>query len=254
MRILPARTARTAALVVLALLTPGTMDRAAAAPGIIPSPVEFAAPDGLMLQGTYWAAAGPGPGVLLLHQCNADRASWEPLGRALAAAGCHVLAFDLRGFGGSKGGLGGDFATDSKTLWPMYPGDVDRAVEFLRGLPDVDGARLGVMGASCGGSQALLLALRDEKVKALGFLSSSLPWLGESDVAQFTANRSMPVLAIGAEEDEGTFERMKAMFDISKDPLSKLILYKGDLHGAPLFAFDAGLVPSIVAWFGSALR
>ena len=221
--------------------------------GVVPAPVEFAAPDGLMLQGTYWAATGPGPAVLLLHQCNADRESWDPLARALAAAGVHVLAFDFRGFGGSKGPLVGDFAQESKMLWPSYPEDVERAVAFLRGLPEVEGARLGVMGASCGGSQALLLSLRDEDVKALGFLSSSLPWLSDTDVEQFEANRLLPVLAIAAEEDEGTFDRMKGLFDKSKEPHSKLILYKGALHGVPLFAHDPGLVDSIVAWFKSVL-
>lgn len=225
----------------------------ARAGGVPPSPVEFAAPDGLMLQGTYWAAAGAGPGVLLLHQCNADKDGWAPLAGALAAAGVHVLAFDFRGFGGSRSELVGAFTEQSKELWPSFPDDVDRAVEFLRGMPDVDGARLGVMGASCGGSQALLLALRDPEVKAVGFLSSSLPWLGDVDVAQFEANRTLPVLAIAAEEDEGTYERMQELFAKSAEGRSKLVLYKGELHGVPLFEHDPGLVPSIVAWFTAAL-
>ncbi len=217
------------------------------------APVEFAAPDGLMLQGTYWAAPGPGPAVLLLHQCNADKESWAPLASALATAGVHVLAFDFRGFGGSRSGMVGAFAEQETELWPSFPDDVDRAVEFLRGMPDVDGSRLGVMGASCGGSQALLLALRDPGVKAAGFLSSSLPRLGDVDVAQFEANRTLPVLAIAAEADKGSYARMQELFARSAEGRTKLVLYKGGLHGVPLFAHDPGLVPSIVAWFTAVL-
>lgn len=242
------RTIRTALAALVPLLAAAGAVRAAD-----PAPVEFAAPDGLMLQGSYWAAAGPGPAVLLLHQCNADRDSWAPLARALSAAGVHVLAFDFRGFGGSRSELVGEFAEQSKELWPAFPDDVDRAVAFLRGMPDVDPSRLGVMGASCGGSQALLLALRDPGVKALGFLSSSLPRLDNVDVAQFEANRSLPLLAVAAEKDEGTYERMRELFAKSADPRTKLVLYKGELHGVPLFEHDAGLVPSIVAWFTAAL-
>ncbi len=237
-----------ARVVTAVLLLAASPARAGAAP---PSPVEFAAPDGLMLQGTYWAAAGAGPAVLLLHQCNADKDSWAPLAGALAAAGVHVLAFDFRGFGGSRNEAVD--ASPEESRWSSCPDDVDRAVEFLRGMPDVDGARLGVMGASCGGSQALLLALRDPEVKAVGFLSSSLPRLGDVDVAQFQANRTLPVLAIAAEKDKGSYERAQALFAGSADPRTKLVLYKGALHGVPLFEHDPGLVASIVAWFTAAL-
>jgi alpha-beta hydrolase superfamily lysophospholipase len=218
-----------------------------------PADVEFAAPDGLMLHATYWAADGPGPAVLLLHQCNKDRASWSPLAGALADAGLHVLAFDFRGFGASRGPLVGEFQDDRDRLWQDFPMDVDRALAFVRTLPDVDGERLGVMGASCGGSQALLAALRDPAIRAIGFLSSSLPWLADAELAQFEANRSLPILAVAADADQGALQRAKRLFEGSKHARSELILYKGELHGVPLFEHDPGLVGSIVAWFRSAL-
>src|SRR5829696_711723 len=68
-----------------------------------PRVVDIAAPDGAILKGTYYAAAGPGPGVLLLHMCNANRQSWDQVGRQLSAAGIHALALDYRGYGDSPG-------------------------------------------------------------------------------------------------------------------------------------------------------
>ena len=41
-----------------------------------------------------------------------------------------------------------------------------RALDLLCGMPEVDGSRIGVTGASGGGSQSLFLALADERVRA----------------------------------------------------------------------------------------
>src|SRR5688500_18503152 len=65
--------------------------------------VSIKAPDGAILRATYYAAAKPGPGVLLLHMCNTDRKSWEPLEPHLAAAVIHAVALDYRGYGESGG-------------------------------------------------------------------------------------------------------------------------------------------------------
>src|SRR5687768_9003498 len=81
---------------------------AAAAPAFAQSApaardVTLTAADGTPLKATYYAAAQPGPAVLLLHMCNATRKSWEPLAPQLAAAGIHALSVDYRGFGESGG-------------------------------------------------------------------------------------------------------------------------------------------------------
>jgi predicted alpha/beta hydrolase len=65
--------------------------------------VAIAATDGTKLSATYYAAAKPGPAVLLLHMCNTTRRSWDPLAPRLAAAGINALSVDYRGFGDSGG-------------------------------------------------------------------------------------------------------------------------------------------------------
>ena len=68
-----------------------------AADSLPPRDVDIAAPDGITLKATYYAAAKPGPGVLLLHMCNSNRRAWEPVGRQLSAAGIGALALDYPG-------------------------------------------------------------------------------------------------------------------------------------------------------------
>jgi len=48
--------------------------------------IDLAATDGVKLKASYFAAGKPGPGVLLLHQCNQQRKNWEDLASRLAAA------------------------------------------------------------------------------------------------------------------------------------------------------------------------
>lgn len=236
---------RTATLLAAALLLTAAPGARANGHGL---DVEIAAPDGLILQGTYYEAALPGPAVLLLHQCNRDRHSWDGAALALLDAGFHVLTMDFRGFGGSVGQNVRSFEEQSEELWPMFDVDVDRAFDFLASLPGVDATRIGVVGASCGGSQALLRATRAGDVKALVFLSSSLPWISEEDIELFEKNREIPLFAIAAEGDRDSARAAKRLFDHSGSPESRLLLYKGYEHGVPLLDRDSRLIGEIVGF------
>src|ERR1700732_1685837 len=66
--------------------------------------VDLTTADGVKLKASYFAAAKPGPGVLLLHQCNRQRKIWDGLAQQLAAAGINVLTVDYRGYGERGGG------------------------------------------------------------------------------------------------------------------------------------------------------
>src|SRR6266404_88215 len=94
--------------------------------------VDLKAPDGTVLKASYFPAAMPGPGVLLLHQSSRTRDSWDDLARQLAAAGINTLTLDMRGFGES----GPPFAnltdaekTKVRAMW--WPSDVDAAFQYL---------------------------------------------------------------------------------------------------------------------------
>src|SRR5271165_4885367 len=88
-------------LLVLVALVSSSACRAQDAPA--PRNVDLSASDGTKLKATYFAASKPGPGVLLLHQCNRDRQVWYGLADQLTAAGINVLVLDYRGFGESGG-------------------------------------------------------------------------------------------------------------------------------------------------------
>ena len=111
--------------------------------------VDLQAADGITPRATYTRPGQPGPGMLLVHQCNMDRSSWQGFTLRLVDAGVHVLALNLRGFGDSggegmrgEGGFGG--------FMQKSTADVDMAYDYLMNQPGVDGGRVGVGEASCG--------------------------------------------------------------------------------------------------------
>jgi len=56
--------------------------------------IDLTAADGTQLKTTFFAAAKPGPGVLLLHQCNKDRKIWNGLARENAKRALEMLDLD----------------------------------------------------------------------------------------------------------------------------------------------------------------
>src|SRR4029077_20387661 len=98
--------------------------------------VDLTSADGTSLKGTFFAANKPGPGVLLIHQSNRDRKSWDSMAALLSSAGINALTIDMRGYGESGG----------KKRSPA-PEDVDAALEFLRSQAGVDRSRVALGGA-----------------------------------------------------------------------------------------------------------
>ena len=219
--------------------------------------ITITAADGFELKADYYAGQSGQPGMLLLHQCDGDRSMYRDLGQSFADQGMHALALDFRGFGGSRD-FDFDFAKATVGLSTReemiratlhisrhWPSDVDASVAFLR---ERTGALplIGVGGASCGGAQATLLAMRTE-LGALMMLSSAIA--DEDQAAQIAAISPIPGLFIAAEEDGRPYRGNQALFAAAQHKQSRMVVYKGAAHASPLFDQDPTLINSIVAWF-----
>jgi uncharacterized protein len=123
--------------------------------------ISFAS-DGLTLKGFLHVTDGTGkrPGLVLCHGFGGScRGAGHPeLAKALEQAGYVVLRFDFRGCGQSEGRRG-DVIVDEEIA------DLRHALDFLATQPAVDAARIGVIGASLGGSVAIEVAASDARVK-----------------------------------------------------------------------------------------
>src|SRR6202451_4652937 len=136
--------------------------------------VDLTSADGTKLKASYFSAGQPGPGVLLLHQCNVrGRKSWDGLAQQLAAAGINVLTLDYRGFGESGGDPFDKLppAQMGQIQKEKWPGDFDTAFQYLGSQPGVTPNMIGVGGASCGVDNSVQMARRHADVRSLVLLS-----------------------------------------------------------------------------------
>ena len=226
--------------------------------GNSPSAVDVKSADGTVLKATYFAAGKPGPGVLLFHQSNRTRTSWDDIARQLAAAGINTLTVDLRRYKEEK----------------EWSAAEDAAFEFLASHPGVNRDIIGIGGAGALGVDLCVETARRHanQVKSLVLISgeTSRPEL------QFLHEASqLPGLFVFSDNDEYPPEQeaMQLIYDTSSSLSKKLIHYsavkeapwlwyetsdgskvpaKGG-HGTDLFKPHPELRAMIVDWFATTL-
>jgi dienelactone hydrolase len=219
-----------------------------------PHVVDLTASDGTKLKATYYSASQPGPGVLLLHQCNQQRKNWDELAAQLAAVGIHVLTLDYRGYGDSSGDHPNemDMGAWHKMLTEKWPGDIDQAIEYLEAQPGVTRHILGIGGASCSVNQAIQAASRHPEVRSLVLLSGATDYRGRAFLRK---SDKMPILFVASDDDtDSAAALMQWLFTLSKNPGSRYVHYQTGGHGTLLFAVHKGLPGTIVDWYAQTLE
>ena len=190
--------------------------------------VDLKSANGTILKGTYFAAAKRGPGVLLFHQSNRTRKSWDDIGHQLVAGGINALTVD----------------TDpNKTRKQRWPGDLDAAFEFLVSQPGVNRDVVGIGGAGVLGVEDSVETARRHpaEVKSLVLLS------GETEGLDFLRQASqLPELFVVADNDEypPIVEAMELLYVTASSPSMKFVHYSAS-HEAPWLwyePFDIGKV------------
>ena len=212
--------------------------------------VSFAAPDGFSLKGTFYSAGKAGPGILLLHQCNADHQVYDQLGTMLSTAGYNVLAFDFRGFGNSKSGEFTDFQKQREKIMEKMPLDVDAAFTFLTSQEFVNSNALGIVAGSCGVNQGIHAAQRHPTVRTMVLLSGGTDAAGEGFIKN---SAKIPIFGVASEEDKAPAESIKKIVGLSTNRSSQLQMLKDAGHAAFMFEKEPDLQADIVIWFRSNL-
>lgn len=185
-----------------------------------PERVRFATKDGGVLHGDVYGAGERG--VVLAHGGRFNKESWEKQARALANAGFHVLAFDFRGYGKSRGPGQQDIFSAPLHL------DVLAGVRYLR----TRGAKsVSAVGGSLGGgaaAAAVIAAPREiDRLVLLGSTPDGAP-----------EELKVPKLYIATRHDSsGSGPRLpglQAHFDRAPEP-KELILLDGTAHAQFMF-------------------
>jgi esterase/lipase len=194
-------------------------------PTIAPSgrAVSFSTSDGVELEGELHG--GGDLAVILLHMFPADRTSWRAFAQQLAAEGHAALSFDFRGFGSS----GGERRVD--LVWR----DALAAVRFMmaRGHD-----RVALVGASMGGTAALIVAARED-LAAVVTLSAPSTFRGLAIPPEALELIDEPKLFIAAQGDVGAASSAQQLY--AESPGTKeLQILEGSDHGTELLEGGQG--------------
>ena len=123
---------------------------------------------------------GPFPFVVMFHGTGSDRheagTGYDLIAPKLAEAGIASARFDFAGSGDSPV----DYAEYTPSSGMQDGLDV---IAYMRGLDQVDDARLGLMGWSQGGMIAMLTASQTPDVKSL------VTWAGTLDMSGYAADQ-----------------------------------------------------------------
>ncbi|MCP4412273.1 MAG: alpha/beta hydrolase [Gammaproteobacteria bacterium] len=195
-------------------------------------------------------------GVLMLHQCNADRTMYKGLAENLANNGIHSLALDYRGYGESVNDKYSlkkiqESAKDEKDFWTkvdlivekFWQSDIQAAYQVL--VEKTGSSDISFIGASCGGTQSIQLA-KKHKPNSFIFFSAGMT---DKTISDFENLNDIPALVIASVGDKSTFKSSNALFLGTKNTNSRMISYKGKDHGKPLFEHDKNLENTMVEWF-----
>ena len=174
-------------LVVLSIVLPGVLAtnvppttlgaKRLAEFGVVARDVEYLAEDGTHLSAWY-VASHNGAAVVLRHGAGSTRTSVIAQAVVLARHGYGVLLTDARGHGRS-GGRAMDFGWNGDA-------DITASVSFLADQPDVELNRIGVVGLSMGGEEAIGAAAADDRISAVvaegatGRVAADKAWLNEA--------------------------------------------------------------------------
>jgi hypothetical protein len=174
-------------------------------------------PAGLNFAGTLTTPQGEGPhsAVVLLSGSGAQDRNEAIVGHRpflvladhLTRQGIAVLRFDDRGVGGSEGDVTSATTRD-------FAGDALAAVAFLKSRPEVDTARIGLIGHSEGALVGPLAAVESEDIAFLVLLAA--PGLPGEEIIYLQSAALVRVMGADEEAIAASRESQQRMFAIVK--------------------------------------
>jgi dienelactone hydrolase len=178
---------------------------------------------------TLPAGTGRFPAVILLHGCGGESRSQQFWIDRLTGWGYAVLRLDSF----SARGITSVCAPQSQHLATAADrsGDVLSAALWLRTRPEIDGARIGVLGMSHGGGTAAVVTRREYERLYPGLLKASVDYYGPC--RQPEQHGTVPLLALAGDADTwGYSARACQAFAaaLAPDQPMQVVVYPGAVH------------------------
>ncbi|MAE13655.1 hypothetical protein CMO92_03745 [Candidatus Woesearchaeota archaeon] len=199
------------------------------------SRVVLSTEDGMGIVASHYAAPSE-VGIILLHQLNLDRHSYDEFVGLLKEY--NTISIDFRGHGESDG----DWKEFSDDNFIAMQRDVAAAKNALR---ESGSSKFVIIGASIGANSAINFGAKEDDVIGVGALSPGLVYRGirsEHLVSEYTGN----LLIVVSDEDQYSYESSQHLFEASS-AVKELKVYQNAGHGTNMFE-NTDLKVYLVQW------
>lgn len=212
--------------------------------------ITFSSEDGFVLVGSLWEnPSASKPPLILVHQFNRDRHTFDALAQEAFSRGYRVLSFDVRGFGEStqKNSSRVTFTSFTEKDYQLIVHDILSAQKFLR----VE--RVLIVGASIGANAALNVGVLSPSAAGVVLLSPGENFKGIETFSAAKKN-TVPFLVISSKEDQYSDESSQRIFDLSPLADKKLLSLENAGHGTDMLLRNASLTKTVLDWLDAHSR
>jgi len=190
--------------------------------------VNFLTEDSVLIHATLYNGSGKGV-LILVHQLNKDRSTWDAFARYAQEKGYSSLAIDMRGHGENKG----SWKSFSNADFANIVLDIKAAKQFLsdNGYPT---DHLVIIGASIGANAALRYASEDPDVLGLFLLSPGLEYRGVKTHDAIVQYGTRFVEIAVSDGDTYSAQSAEQLDDLAKNPKLQIRSFEGNAHGTDM--------------------
>ncbi len=217
--------------------------------------VSILAADKFVLFGDFYQGEKFKGGVLLLHDCNAQRSVYKQQAQLLAAAGLNVLTLDFRGYGESRSV---DFSqqkirksaknilayqTKIAALFSYWASDSLTAFRWLRNKVD-NNKQIAIVSSGCSVNYAVAIA----EIMHVNSLVMITPQMDHNQKERYKNLADTATYFISSAHQIESYKTAKELFEWSGARGSKMQIFKGSHVGHSLVRHQKGLVNDISQW------
>ena len=222
--------------------------------------VQFQTVDGFQIRGTLFtsnAHQGTRPVVILLHDFSLNHTIWTDFTPDMVVnQGYVALAFDLRGHGGSafQNGQPRPVQSFNPADLNQMPLDVEAAIAYLKTRPEIDIARIGLIGADIGANIAFISAGTLSDIKTTISVS---PQYRDNQAQQILVGTNIPgftprnILYLAAFGDGYAYTSAETMASFTQGDV-QVLGFQGLNHGIQLLATPEAWQAAL-SWLGEKL-
>jgi len=217
--------------------------------------------DDFLLSADYYLGEKRAGGVIVLHDCESTRRSYEAVATSLAQQGLHTLLVDLRGYGESaseeyskeaaklKASDLVTFQSEMALITANWPDDLLAMHQFLSKKIDKNKG-ITVVASGCSASYAIALA---EKI-GLNSVVMITPKMNYTDRERYKNLADIPSYFITSSHHQDSYTASHELFNWNGAKRSKMQIFKGTYYGSRLISRNKHLVHDIALWVKSNIR